>query len=115
MPKPNRTSPGYNVRERNPNWRGGRKISWNGYVLVYVSRDHPMITKAGSVPEHRLVMSEYLGRPLVRGETVHHINGDRQDNRIENLELHQGNHGPGQVRICGDCGSINILSVSRHA
>jgi len=60
--------------------RGGYPIIWTGKAEVLV---------------HRIVMEEKLGRPLRDTETVHHINGDRMDWRIENLELwdHAQPHG----------------------
>jgi hypothetical protein len=68
-------------------WKGGRKISSEGYILIANHYDHPNANSQGYILEHVLVISSQLGRPLVKGENVHHINGTRDDNRIENLEL----------------------------
>lgn len=53
-----------------------------GYVVVVTGR-----RLSDRIPKHRLVMEQYLGRPLLNHESVHHRNGDRSDNRLENLEL----------------------------
>lgn len=66
----------------------------HGYVRVSIRRDPSK--KAIEILEHRYNMERAIGRPLRTGETVHHINGDKTDNRIENLELFESRHGPGQ-------------------
>lgn len=67
-------------------WRGGR-LQRHGYVVLWVGHAHPMADSKGYVAEHRLVVSQFIGRPLTSAEIVHHINGAKTDNRIENLEL----------------------------
>jgi len=65
-------------------------ISKAGYRVLISNKfiGHPCCSdKKGRVLEHRMVMYNYLGRPLKKGENVHHKNGIRHDNRIENLEL----------------------------
>src|SRR5262245_60887945 len=74
----------------NPAWRGGRVIDKSGYVLIWLP-GHPEANRHGQVREHRVVMAQILGRPLLRAEVVHHKNKDKQDNRPENLELYQSN------------------------
>jgi HNH endonuclease len=70
------------------NWKGGKTVNSQGYVMVKAPW-HPRAIAAERyrVREHILVMEQHLGRYLLPGEEVHHINENKQDNRIENLQL----------------------------
>lgn len=72
--------------EDSPTWKGGRTRTSEGYIEI-AKLGHPRTSKRGYVAEHTLVMERHLGRLLLPGETAHHKNGVRDDNRIENLEL----------------------------
>lgn len=86
--KPARYKTGHNnnIAGIHPSWKGWRIINTQGYILIH-KPEHPFCTRDGYVREHRLVMEQHLGRILEPIEVVHHINGNIQDNRIENLQL----------------------------
>ncbi len=73
---------------KHPRWKGGKYHikDKDGYVCIRVS-NHPHLPKFKYVREHRLVMEKHLGRYLTPAERIHHINGIKSDNRIENLLL----------------------------
>ena len=72
---------------------------WHGEIKQGGTR------KAYEIAEHRLVVEQLLGRPLARDEEVHHRNGIRDDNRLENLEVvSRRTHRPGRTH-CPHCGA----------
>lgn len=83
-----------NYQAKATNLEPRRRMYKNGYWRVYIPG------KDGEPPrelfEHRYVMEQHLGRELLPGETVHHIDGDRGNNALTNLQLFKSRHGPGQ-------------------
>ena len=74
--------------------KGSGYITHQGYKIL--SRKHPNSSIRGQILEHKLIMANHLGRPLLKHETVHHKNGIRHDNRLDNLELWSHSHPFGQ-------------------
>jgi len=94
--KSHKDNPSIPRKENHYNWKGGININKQGYVVEYVNKNNPFYLMAtntegkrygGYILQHRYIMAKHLGRCLESWEIIHHINGDRTDNRIENLKL----------------------------
>jgi hypothetical protein len=99
------------TRELHSRWKGGRNKAEGGYIRVLVAETDAMAgmrDSNGYVLEHRLVMARKLGRPLLKTETVHHKDGNRENNNDDNLQLRIGRHGKHMAMCCLDCGSQRI-------
>jgi len=112
-PRPHKRGP------NNPVWKGGKMVH-EGYILI-LTPGHPFAQKDGYVLEHRLVMEKHLCRYLKPDEVVHHINGIKTDNRIENLQLmtiseHIIHHNPRLVfdRSCYLCHKTQSLNYKHR-
>ena len=82
-------------KELSNNWKGGTQVDRDGYIRFY-NPDFPKDERKRMF-EHRYVMEKFIGRRLTKDEVVHHINGIKNDNRIENLildnfSLHSSKH-----------------------
>ena len=82
----------FKVGSGNPKWRGGI-TTYDGYIYRYFPQ-HPQAIKKGYVAQHRLVMESIIGRFLLPEESVHHIDGNKENNSPENLMLmeNEGKH-----------------------
>ena len=69
----------------NGNWKGGRVIASNGYILLRVGSDHHLADVRGYAYEHRVIAEKSLGRRLIPGEQVHHLDNIKGNNAPSNL------------------------------
>ena len=72
--------------KNNPCWKGGKYKTKSGYVYIW-KPDHPYAKNHRYIAEHRLVIEKHLKRYLKPSEIVHHIDGDKSNNKLKNLKL----------------------------
>ena len=73
---------------KSPKWKGGKRLLQNGYIEVTLPQNHPLRLKGKRyIAEHRLVIETYIKRHLSPSEFIHHLNGLKTDNRLENLAI----------------------------
>lgn len=107
-------------RERNSNWKGGTWVNSSGYVMVLVGKEHPMASCRAYAKRCRLVCYEAHGMPEPM-QHAHHINGDKTDDRPENLEWRDpSDHGrchltPERARKLGAKGGRKAARLKRQA
>ena len=94
-------------------WRGGTTIDSNGYVLVF-RPEHPRAQGRGYIMEHRVVVEEHLRRELEDYEVVHHIDGNKENNSIDNLMLFFSDNAHKSYHAGNDLGRGDILFDGRN-
>lgn len=104
------------IRDENYNWKGGRVLASNGYILVKVGFNHHLADVRGYAYEHRVVAEKMIGRKLKDGEIVHHKDENKSNNSPENLEVVFGNaehflrhRKPGSKRRLPGCDNKIVL------
>jgi len=89
--------------DKNPQWKGGRRLNHDGYVEVYTP-GHPNAHKHNYyILEHRLVMEKMIGRYLTKSEVVHHRDSNKANNLPENLQLFSENSEHLKHELTGKC------------
>jgi len=97
--------------DQHHSWKGGLSKNEDGYILIRDNYFPEMLNRSGYVLKHRIEMAKYLNRPLTKNESVHHIDGNKENNDISNLQLRIGKHGSGVTYCCQECGSKKLKPV----